>query len=117
MSNRLVEKNNRRVRRHKKIRAKIAGTETRPRLSVSKSNMAIFAQIIDDTKGVTLVSVSTSQCKGKTLRDRVVEAGKTIAQEANKKKITTVVFDRGGNRYLGNIKIFADQAREAGLSF
>ena len=110
MSNRLVEKNNRRVRRHKKIRAKIAGTETRPRLSVSKSNMAIFAQIIDDTKGVTLVS-------GKTNRDRVVEAGKTSAQEANKKKITTVVFDRGGNRYLGNIKIFADQAREAGLSF
>lgn len=97
-----------RDRRRKRIRAKVSGTAERPRLSVYKSNMAIYAQIIDDEKAITLVSA-----KG---RD-AAKVGSEIGALAKSKKINTVVFDRGGYIYTGKVKKLADSAREAGLKF
>jgi large subunit ribosomal protein L18 len=103
--------------RHKRVRAKVIGTEERPRLSVFKSNTRLVAQLIDDTKGVTLASVSSSEEKGKTPRERAEMAAKTLAKRASEKQVKAVVFDRGGFLYVGTIKAFADAAREAGLQF
>jgi large subunit ribosomal protein L18 len=113
-----VRKEARRAKLRKKIRSKISGTATKPRLSVFRSNKAIYAQVIDDTKGTTIVSASSA-----TLNDKVtkVEAstivGKTIAEKAISAGITEVVFDRGGYLYHGRIKSLADGAREGGLKF
>lgn len=104
-------------RRHKKIRAKIFGTDVMPRLSVFKSNTNIYGQIIDDNAGKTLVSCSTAKGKGKTFLERANESGKEIAKAALAKKIEKVVFDRGGFKYVGRVKAFADGAREGGLKF
>jgi large subunit ribosomal protein L18 len=106
-----------RIRRHKKIRAKVFGTETMPRLAVSKSNSQIIAQLINDEKQETLAYVWTKAVTGKTLKDRAVAVGQKIAELAKTAKIEKVVFDRGGNIYTGNIKALADSAREAGLKF
>jgi len=114
MFNQKVEKKN---RRHKKIRAKISGTEIRPRLAVNKSNRNIIAQLINDEKGETLVYVWTKNIEGKTLKDKVEVAGKKIAEEAKAKGIETVVFDRGGFIFTGNIKALAESARANGLKF
>ncbi len=114
MKNQKVAK---KIRRHLRIRAKVAGTADRPRLAVSKSNSNMIAQLINDDKGETLAYVWTRDLKGKTLKDRAVLAGKEIAEAAKAKKIDTVVFDRGGFKYIGNLKAFADAAREAGLKF
>lgn len=103
--------------RHKRVRAKVVGTEERPRLSVYKSNTRLIAQLIDDGKGVTLASVSSLDEKGKTPSERAIAAAKTIAKRAGEKKVKRVVFDRGGFQYVGTIKAFADAAREAGLEF
>lgn len=100
-----------RQRRKARVRAKVTGTHLRPRLSVFKSNSAITAQIIDDTKGVTLVS---ARAKGKT-KASGKELGTAIAKAALGKKITTVVFDRSGYRFHGTVKEVADAAREGGL--
>ncbi len=100
-----------RSKRKVRIRAKIVGTSTRPRLSVYRSNTALYAQVIDDTLGKTLVSHAVqgkTKTQGKLL-------GTEIAKKAKAKKITTVVFDRGGYRYHGAIKEVADGAREGGL--
>lgn len=97
-----------RSRKRKKVRAKISGTSTRPRLSVFKSNTAIYAQLIDDDKAVTLVSASG--------RD-AVKVGQEIAKKAVSKKIGTVVFDRGGYIYTGQVKALAESARKTGLIF
>ena len=112
-----------RVSKHKKIRNKISGTSERPRLSVYRSNNHIYAQIIDDVKGHTLVAASTLE-KGvgeKLDKTSDVEAakvvGEIIAKKAIEKGITTVVFDRGGYIYHGKVKALADAAREAGLEF
>lgn len=107
----------RRVRRHNRIRAKVVGSATMPRLSVFKSNTRIIAQVIDDDKGETLAFVSTSDFKKGTLKERAEEAGKKIADDAKRKKVKKVVFDRGGFLYAGNIKILADSARSGGLKF
>lgn len=107
----------RRERRHNRVRAKVTGTPQRPRLSVFKSNTRIVAQIIDDTKGVTIAAVSSNAEKGKTPRERAEQAATTLVKAAMEKKVTAVVFDRGGFQYAGTIRAFADAARKAGLQF
>jgi len=106
-----------RIRRHKKIRAKIKGTKKIPRLSVFKSNRYISAQVIDDDIGNTIFSVTDKNIKGKTKTEKAKEAGKVIAKNVLDKKISKVVFDRGGYIYTGRIKAFAEGAREGGLKF
>ncbi len=109
-----------RDRRHARVRRKISGTAEVPRLAVSKSNKNIIAQIIDDTKGETLVYVSTLDKEIKTKKankDAAKEVGALVAKKAKTKKIKTVVFDRGGFIYHGVVKELAEAAREAGLEF
>jgi large subunit ribosomal protein L18 len=110
-------KQERRDRRHRRVRAKVAGSMERPRLSVYKSNTRLVAQLIDDAEGKTLVAVSSASEKGKTPRERAEAAAATLAKGASEKGIKRVVFDRGGFQYLGTIKAFADAARAAGLEF
>ena len=107
-----------RERLHKKIRTRVSGTDIRPRFAVFRSNRYMYAQLIDDTKGITLVAasdISLSDKMNKVARAQTV--GKKIAEEALAKKIKTVVFDRGGFSYRGRVKALADAAREAGLMF
>lgn len=106
-----------RIRRRKRIRAKVKGDASCPRLSVFKSNKYLYAQIIDDGKGMTLAAVSDKDSKGKTKTERSKAAGLEIAQKAKDKKVGKVVFDRGGFIYAGRIKALADGAREGGLKF
>ena len=106
-----------RQRRHTRVRAKVSGTGERPRLSIYKSNTRLTAQIIDDVKGVTIVSIDSSKEKGKTPRERAEAAAASLAKSAAGKSVKQVVFDRGGFRYIGTIKAFADAARTAGLEF
>ena len=109
-----------RQRRHKRVRAKISGTTEVPRLAVCRTNQNIIAQIIDDTKGETLVYVSTLDKDIKTKKankEAAKEVGISIAKKAAKKNIETVVFDRGGYIYHGVVKEIAEAAREAGLKF
>ena len=106
-----------RIRNKRKIRSVISGTETRPRLSVFRSNNFLYAQLIDDTKGMTLAAVSDSTKKSGTKVEGAVVAGNAIAAAAKAKGIAAVVFDRNGFRYAGRIKAFADAAREGGLNF
>jgi large subunit ribosomal protein L18 len=114
-------KSEQRIKRHRKIRMEIAGTAARPRLAVYKSNRFFTAQLIDDTKGITIASAgdigkSTDQKKG-TKTERAKEVGKAIAKLAGEKKIKKVVFDRAGFLYAGRVKAFAEAAREGGLEF
>ena len=112
-----------RVNKHRKLRNRFSGTAERPRLAVFRSNNQMYAQIIDDTVGNTLVSASTLQkdVKAELEKTNNVEAaaylGTVIAKKAIEKGITSVVFDRGGFIYHGKIKALADAAREAGLNF
>ena len=112
-----------RVNKHRKLRNRFSGTAERPRLAVFRSNNHMYAQIIDDTVGKTLVSASTLQKEVKAELEKTnnVDAaaylGTVIAKKAIEKGITTVVFDRGGFIYQGKIKALADAAREAGLEF
>ena len=106
-----------RDRRHRRVRAKVIGTQVRPRLSVYKSNTALYAQIIDDDARVTIVAVSSKTEKAKTPRERAEMAAATLAKKAGEKGVKAVVFDRGGFQYVGTIKAFADAARAAGLEF
>ena len=118
-----VNKNEQRVKRHVRLRHDLAGTTQRPRLCVYRSLSNIYAQIIDDTKGVTLVSCNTTQKEIKekvanmTNKEQAKFVGEQIAKLAKKKKITEVVFDRGGYLYTGRVKELADGARAAGLKF
>ena len=117
------QRRERRERRHRRVRKKVVGTTERPRLVVFRSLKNIEAQVIDDTRGVTLVGVSTlgSEVKkegaelSKTDRGRL--AGKLIAERAKAAGVTRVVFDRGGYLYHGRVKAFAEGAREGGLEF
>lgn len=111
------EKTLRRLRRKNRVRAKVFGTAQRPRLAIFRSNTQITAQLIDDEAGTTLASATSNKQKGSTLRDRTIAAAQSLAEAAKAKKISEVVFDRGGYLYTGNIKAFADAAREAGLIF
>ena len=108
-----------RKRRHARVRAKISGTSTMPRLNVFRSNENIFAQIIDDTKGTTLVSSSSVELKLKNGGniEGAKAVGKDIAEKAKKAKIKEVVFDRGGYLYHGRVEALAEAARENGLEF
>ncbi len=116
-----ISKNVARKRRHIRVRKKIAGTAERPRLNVYRSLANIYAQIIDDDKGVTLVSASTLDAAQKDNYGGNVSAAKAvgllIAQKAKEKGITDVVFDRGGYIYHGRVKALAEGAREGGLAF
>lgn len=119
----MITKTNRkseRERRHKRVRTKISGTAECPRLCVYKSNSNIYAQVIDDEKGVTLVSASTLEKSIKTKKsnkEAAKEVGALIAKRAIEKNIKSVVYDRGGCIYHGIIKELAESAREAGLEF
>jgi len=109
-----------RVKRHKKIRSKLSGTAKRPRLAVFRSSQHIYAQLIDDEKGVTLASASdlkVKKTKTHTKTDIAKAVGKEIAKQAAEKKIKNVVFDRGGHQYHGRVKTLADSAKEGGLEF
>lgn len=107
-----------RTHKHKRMRFRINGTPERPRLAVFRSTKHIYAQIIDDTKGVTLVSASTLNVKAEgTKTDEAKAVGLAIGKKALEAGITKVVFDRGGNIYHGRIKALAEGAREAGLDF
>ena len=109
-----------RVRRHGRIRSKVKGASERPRLAVFRSGKHIYAQVIDDVKGTTLVAASTLDKDLKGAGDTVAGAkkvGALIAERAKAKSIENVVFDRGGFQYHGRIKALADAAREAGLKF
>lgn len=110
-------KAHKRERRHRRVRAKVIGSASRPRLSVYRSNTRLVAQLVDDGKGVTLASVSSFDEKGKTPRERAEAAAKTLAKKAVEKGVKAVVFDRGGFQYVGTVKAFADAARAAGLIF
>lgn len=114
-----TSKNETRQKRHARVRAKISGTSTCPRLNVYRSNSHIFAQIIDDTTGTTLVSSSTLALKLESSSnvDAATKVGTDIAKKALEKNITNVVFDRGGYVYHGRVKALAEAAREAGLNF
>jgi len=107
-------------KRHRKVRAKIYGTEERPRLCVFKSNKHIYAQVINDEKGFTLVSASDLEIKD-LKKDKKInlaqKVGELVAKKAKDKKIETVVFDRGGFRYHGRVKTLAEEARKQGLQF
>ena len=114
------EANNKaRVRRHARVRKTISGTKEVPRLNVFRSNKGIYAQVIDDTKGETLVSSSTLELKIKNGGniEAACAVGKDIAAKCKKAKINKVVFDRGGFLYHGRVAALADAAREAGLKF
>jgi large subunit ribosomal protein L18 len=108
-----------RRRRHRRIRGKVSGTAERPRLAVSRSNMRIYAQVIDDDRGHTLAAAGSHEA---ALRDlpkgaAAAEVGKLVAERAKAAGIEAVVFDRGGYRYHGRVQALADGAREGGLAF
>ncbi len=112
-----------RLRRHSRVRKTVNGTPDRPRLSVFRSLSDIYAQVIDDAAGTTLVAASSidhalrAETNGLTKTDQAKLVGKMVAERAKEKGIKTVVFDRGGFRYMGRVKALADAAREAGLEF
>ena len=112
-----------RKRRHDRVRRTVIGTAKKPRLNVFRSLNEIYVQVIDDTKGHTLVSASTidkdlrKKFKGMTKKEQAKLVGETIAERAKKKGIKTVVFDRGGYKYIGRVAALADGAREKGLEF
>ena len=112
-------KQQKRSRRHKRVRAKVFGTTERPRLHVFRSNQHIYAQLLDDEKGRVLVFASDITVKGRDKKGVGLskKLGLTIAEKAKEKKIQSVVFDRGGYEYHGNIKAIAEGAREGGLEF
>ena len=115
MKNIKLERKNRRQTR---VRSKIHGTASRPRLSVFRSLTSISAQLIDDNAGKTIASASDKEIKGKaTKTEKAAQVGKMIASKAAEKKITEVIFDRGSYQYHGRIKAVADGAREGGLKF
>jgi len=109
----------RRQRRHRRVRGKVHGSASRPRLCVFRSSKGIYAQLIDDDAGVTLASASTLNLGGAsgTKSEKAAEVGKLVAQRAREAGIAAVVFDRGGYLYHGRVKALADGAREGGLEF
>ncbi len=114
------DSNKQRAKRRKRVRAKISGTAARPRLSVYRSLSNIYAQLIDDVSGVTLVSASTVEKGAEGYggnKEAAKKVGETLAKRAIEKGITEVVFDRGGYLYHGRVQELADGAREGGLKF
>src|SRR5665213_2667332 len=105
----MINKQDKRIRLKKKIRSRIMGTKERPRLSVFRSNKFIYAQVIDDMKGITLVQANDVKIKKGTKSERAKEVGKMIATACTGAKIHAVVFDRNGFKYTGRIKLVADE--------
>lgn len=110
-------KEQKRTRRRARIRARVSGTEKRPRLSVWKGTRSLFLQLIDDDSQKTLVGLSDRGMDGKTKTERASAAGAKLAELAKKKGITKVVFDRGGYIYTGRVRAAAEGARKGGLIF
>lgn len=112
-----------RQRRHLRVRKRVFGTPEKPRLNVFRSLTEIYAQVIDDESGVTMVSASTidrdlrKEISGKTKTEQAKQVGKTLAERAKSAGIEQVVFDRSGYRYIGRVKALADGARDGGLQF
>lgn len=106
-----------RVRRHARIRARVSGTAERPRLAIFRSNRSVYAQLIDDERGVTLAAADSRSVKGATLKERAAAAGAALATAGKAKGVERVVFDRGGFRYHGIVASLAEGARGAGLVF
>ena len=108
-----------RLKRRRRVRAKVHGSAERPRISVFRSNRGVFAQLIDDDAGRTLASVQWTEDSLKSLKpmEQANEAGKLLASRAKAAGIDTVVFDRGGYQYHGRVKALAEGAREGGLTF
>ena len=112
-----------RIKRHKRVRRHISGTPERPRLAVFRSLNEIYAQVIDDEAGETLVAASSNDkqlrkdCDGKKKTEQARLVGEAIAKRAKEKGVTRVVFDRGGFKYIGRVKALAEGAREGGLEF
>lgn len=106
-----------RLKRHNRIRAKVSGTAERPRLVVFRSIKAIHAQLVDDAKGLTLLSESDLKIKKGSKTEKAMEAGKNLAEKAKAAGIESCVFDRNGYMYHGRVKALAEGAREAGLKF
>ena len=115
-----ADSNKARLKRHKRVRGKVSGTAARPRLNVYRSAKNIYAQVIDDVKGVTICAASTLDKEIEGYggnKDAAFDVGKLIAARAKEKNIEEVVFDRGGYIYLGRVAALADGAREGGLKF
>lgn len=112
-----MKSQNSKTRRITRIRKKIAFVSDRPRLSVFRSNVNIYAQIIDDVKAKTLVSASSKEIKGTKKIEQAMEVGKLIAKKAQDAKIKSVVFDKGAYKYHGRVKALAEGARDGGLIF
>jgi large subunit ribosomal protein L18 len=115
----VVTKGQRRLRRRRRVRARVSGTAERPRLSVFRSNRGIFAQLIDDGAGRTLAAVNwiEPELRKLTATEQAAKAGELLAERAKAAGIETCVFDRGGYQYHGRVKALADGAREGGLVF
>jgi len=117
----MLKRKEKRIRRHKRVRAKVFGTKERPRLCVFRSAKHIYAQLIDDQKGLTIAVASDLELKKskktKTKKEKASAVGELIAEKALKKKIERVIFDRGGYAYHGRVKALAEGAREGGLKF
>jgi large subunit ribosomal protein L18 len=114
----IVTAEQRRLKRRRRVRAKVVGTAARPRISVFRSNRGIMAQLIDDEKGHTLAAVQWTEAEFKGLKpmEQATQAGKTLAQRAKDAGIERAVFDRGGYQYHGRVKAFAEGVREGGLA-
>jgi large subunit ribosomal protein L18 len=114
----VLQKRAHREKRRKRVRRKIAGTAERPRLSVYRSNVHIYAQIIDDERGHTLVAADSREVEGaEDRKDAARKVGELVARKAADAGVEEVVFDRGGNKYHGRIAALAEGAREGGLKF
>ncbi len=113
----VMTKGDRRLKRRRRVRAKISGTATRPRISVFRSNRGLSAQVVDDVAGRTLAAVSWSEPELRSLAKAqcVTRAGQLLAERAKAAGISEAVFDRGGYRYHGHVRAFAESIREAGL--
>jgi large subunit ribosomal protein L18 len=114
----VITKGDRRLKRRRRVRAKISGTQARPRISVFRSNKGLSAQLIDDTAGTTLAAVNWFEPELSKLSkdERVKRTGEALAERAKAAGVTEAVFDRGGYRYHGHVRAFAEAIREAGLT-
>jgi large subunit ribosomal protein L18 len=114
----MIEKKLKRTIRHKRVRAKVSGDKSKPRLCVFRSNQHIYAQLVDDSTGKTILSINDVELKKKDKKsDSARKLGKALAEKSLEKKISEVVFDRGGYKYHGRVKALAEGAREGGLKF
>ncbi len=115
----VLTKPQQRLRRRRRVRARVSGTAERPRLSVYRSNRGVFAQLVDDTKGHTVAAVNWIEpdLRKLTATDQAKKAGELLAERAKAAGVETCVFDRGGYQYHGRVKALADGAREGGLVF